>query len=672
MGDSNEAGDRRWPTLREAGVALLAAVLVLALTGVGVQRSHQLDRERRAIADEAALAQVAAGVGVDVERGLRGVASAAAEVPSVGLAAVSGPTATASIPGATAVGFIPVTGDLPPAAGPPILSAEDRAAPGMAAVLDRARDTGDAQMGVSIDLAVGLRTPLVAAVYAAGELPGGPRTSAERRARLSGWVVAPVDLGALAGLHAPKGAVATIDDVGSSYASPSGAAPTRLPDQVLAVAGRSLTVRAGARDAVGWTAPTLALAMAGSAVALGAAAAVLVVGRRGRAQRSVSLRRAGQVRLIGEVAPLVQQSLELAEVLPAVAVQLSDHFGLDGVALSTGSSRAGQTELFSIGVAPATHAKAALTPPTELMAGETLALALQRGGRSVALLQIVAGRTLDAADLESLRALSELVTAAMVNASLYASQQEALRRLHELDGLKTVFLGTASHELRTPATAIAGFASLLTASWDRFSDTQRRDFAGRIAANARSLSGVVQDLLDFSLLDHGNLVVAVEPVDLGALVESVVDRLGPVFSDHAIDCAVLVAPPVAGDTNGLERIVTNLLTNAVKFSPSASTISVSVVPADGGARLVVSDQGPGVPEAEREQVFTRFYRGSGDAVVQTRGVGIGLSLVAEFVARMHGEVTVDDAPGGGARFTVWLPAAANPADQQEDDDASTA
>jgi signal transduction histidine kinase len=116
-------------------------------------------------------------------------------------------------------------------------------------------------------------------------------------------------------------------------------------------------------------------------------------------------------------------------------------------------------------------------------------------------------------------------------------------------------------------------------------------------------------------------------------------------------------PLVAGDPAGIERITTNLLTNAVKFSPAGTTIRVAVRAAGSDGLLEVCDQGPGVPPEERERVFTRFYRGSGDAVLQTRGVGIGLSVVSEFVARMHGEVSVDDAPGGGARFRVRIPAA---------------
>jgi len=416
-------------------------------------------------------------------------------------------------------------------------------------------------------------------------------------------------------------------------------------------------VRAGNPGAASVTAPTIGLALVAILGAAVLAAAVVVTARRLRSLQRDSADREAQIRLIGDVAPLVQQSLDLAEVLPAVAVQLTDHFDLAGVALSTGTTGAGQVELFSVGRKPA-DAPVLLSPPGRLHAGETLSLGLQRGGRNVALLRLVAGRDLDAAELQSLRALTELVTAAVVNAALYASQQETLRRLRELDTLKTVFLGTASHELRTPATAIGGFASLLTDSWDRFGDEQRRDFVNRIGANARSLSAVVADLLDFSLLDKGTLAVSVEELDLGALVGSVVDRLSPLFGDHEITFDATPAPRIAGDVNGLERIVTNLLANAVKFSPSGTTVSVSVGPAgDGyGAQLVVSDQGPGIPLAERHQIFTRFFRGTGDAVTQTRGVGIGLSVVAEFVARLRGDVSVDEAPGGGARFTVRLPA----------------
>ena len=627
--------------------AIAVAAVVLAFVAVAVVSSDRMDRERRNSEAVEAEGIVAAGLGVDLERGLRGVTIAARNVAAQGPAAAGG-SPEAIAPGADDVGFVVTSGELPSAFGPEPLSSAERTDPEVAATLDRARDTGNALIGPEVERDGRPRSTLVAAAYAPSTRPGPPQTATDRRARVAGWVVATVDLEALAEEHAPTGAEVMVAD-------PGAAGELQAIGQVVEVAGHRFVVDETALADGPVHARTIAIGIVGALVAAAALLSVLASRRRHHAVVSSASQQAAQVRLIGEVAPLVQQSLELAEVLPSVAVQLSDHFGLAGVALSTGSSRAGQTELFSIGVVPDPTVKATLQPPPHLRTGETLNLALQRGGRSVALLQIVAGRPLDTSELESLRALSELVTAAMVNAALYASQQEALGRLRDLDALKTVFLGTASHELRTPATAIAGFAGLLTSSWDRFSDEQRRDFVDRIGANARSLSQVVQDLLDFSLLDRGTLALNLEPIDLASVVGGVLDRLAPAFGEHELDSELPAVGLVDADRNGLERIATNLLTNAVKFSPSGTTIGVTVRADGDHAVLEVRDQGPGVPAEERERVFTRFYRGSGDAVLATRGVGIGLSVVSEFVARMRGEVRVDDAPGGGARFTVRLP-----------------
>ena len=649
--------------LRSAAVA----GLVLALTAVAVSSHHEGDEARRAHEAEAVAGAVASGTGVDLGRGLREVVLAAADVSAIGLGAlVGGPDDFA--PGATDIGFEIGDPAVPPSPGEAPLTTTERADPAIAALLDRARDSGSPQLSGPVDRPGGERTLIVAAVYRGAEEPGPPVTAVDRRARLAGWVVAAVDLSALAASHAPEGTAVTVRDAGAGGADPGSGGTDE--QQEVRVADRVLLVAAETPDAGEVSTTTVLIGLAGALLAAAAGAYLMWARDRHRTARARADEAGAQVRLIGEIAPLVQQSLELSEVLPAVAVQLTDHFDLAGIRLSTGSSRAGQTELFSMGVAPDATQKPVLHPPAELAAGTTLRLALQRGGRSVALLQVVAGRDLDLAELESLRALSELVTAAMVNASLYASQQEALKRMRELDSLKTVFLGTASHELRTPATAIAGFAGLLTSSWDRFTDEQRRDFVERIGANARSLSTVVQDLLDFSLLDRGTLAVHLAPLDLGEVVGGVIDRLAGAFGDHEVEADLQPTRPIAGDQSGIERITTNLLTNAVKFSPEGTTIRVTVRQDGDDALLQVSDQGPGVPQDERERVFARFYRGAGDAVIQTRGVGIGLSVVSEFVARMDGTVQVDDAPGGGARFTVRIPAAA-PETLQEVADATT-
>lgn len=635
---------------RDFVVAVAVALVVLSLAGAGAQRSERLHHARHTIEDEQLLGGLTTAIALDLERARIAVAEAARNATA--------PTridpARASVPGADAVHFVAAASGMPaPSTSDPV-DVEDRA---IAALLDRARDSGEVLLGAPVEVAGSPRTPIVAAAYLRDPAVGRPVATVDRRARLTGWVLATVDLASLARAHLPDGAGATIRD-GTVVVSTSGAVDTGLPVQVVDVNGRHLEISAGTFDKPGWAWPTAALLLAGAVLAAVAAAAVVLVGARLRSLRHAEGQRSQQVQLIGEVAPLVQQSLELSEILPAVAVQLSDHFQLAGLSVATATGGAGHVEVFSVGQPPDTTVAPVLRPPEHLAAGATLALALQRGGRSVALLHLVAGCDLDKADLQSLRALTELVTASVVNASLYASQQTALHQLRELDALKTVFLGTASHELRTPATAITGFASLLSTSWDRFDEQQRRDFVDRIAANGRSLSAVVQDLLDFSLLDRGTVSVAIEPLDLADAVQAVVGRLAPMFSDHQIAFSADPTPLVAADANGLERIVTNLLTNAVKFSPPDTTVSVSVGPAgDGyGAQVVVSDQGPGIPPEERHQVFMRFYRGSSDSVVQTRGVGIGLSVVAELVARLRGDVLLDEAPGGGARFTVRLPA----------------
>ena len=651
---TGEAGDRPVRGV-DALVVVTLVVAVVALTVTAVRQIEHVDDERAVHDAEEIAGMVATGVAVDIGAGLQGVSQAARYALGAGPDAVAEPPGSIA-PGATAVGLVPATAEVATAWGPAVLSEEELEDPEVARVLDRARDKATPQLSAPVPMADGERALVVAAAYQRVAAPGPPTTPTEARQRLAGWVVGKVDLAAVAALHTPEDAAVTVED--SSTANLAAArADAGAQEQIIDIADRRFVVEVEVESGGGLSSAAILVAVLGVALAAGTATLLIVIRRRQRESERTAGARAAQVRLIGEVAPLVQQSLDLAEVLPSVAVQLSDHFALAGIALSTGSTRGAQTELFTLGVSPDSSVKPVLQPPARLVAGETLRLALQRGGRSVALLQVVAGRELDAEELESLRALSELITAALVNAQLYASQQEALARLRELDGLKTVFLGTASHELRTPATAIAGFAGLLTSSWERFTEEQRLDFVGRIAANARSLSTVVQDLLDFSLLDRGTLSVSLVPLDVGDVVSGVVDRLGPAFTEHELEHDIEPTPIVEGDRGGLERVTTNLLTNAVKFSPPGTTIRVSVRTVGAEVLIEVCDQGPGVPPEERERVFTRFYRGSGDAVLQTRGVGIGLSVVSEFVARMRGSVSVDDAPGGGARFTVRLPVA---------------
>ena len=124
--------------------------------------------------------------------------------------------------------------------------------------------------------------------------------------------------------------------------------------------------------------------------------------------------------------------------------------------------------------------------------------------------------------------------------------------------------------------------------------------------------------------------------------------------DHRVLAGLEPGVRVAGSKLAIERVVVNLVGNAAKYSPAGTTIRVRV---EGGttARLIVDDEGPGVPEEEREQIFSRFFRGKGDAVIRTRGAGLELAIVTEFAASMGGQVSIDSAPTGGTRFQVTYP-----------------
>jgi two-component system phosphate regulon sensor histidine kinase PhoR len=233
--------------------------------------------------------------------------------------------------------------------------------------------------------------------------------------------------------------------------------------------------------------------------------------------------------------------------------------------------------------------------------------------------------------------------------------EKAVARLHEVDRLKTVFLSTVSHELRTPLTSIAGFTSLLLDHADSIGEEERRDMLRRIERNSQVLLTIIEDLLELSTIERGSPRLHLGPVPLE---RAVADAVVPFAGAEHHDVRAEIAPDVVAvaDERALARILANLLANAVQYSPAGTTVTVSASAGGGRCTLLVDDQGPGIPLDERDLVFERFYRGSDPAVATTHGTGIGLSVVRSLAEAMDGSATVLDAPGGGARLAVSLPA----------------
>ena len=215
------------------------------------------------------------------------------------------------------------------------------------------------------------------------------------------------------------------------------------------------------------------------------------------------------------------------------------------------------------------------------------------------------------------------------------------------------FASDVSHELRSPLTTLAASLEVLEGRRTELPERSQRAL-DLMAADVKRFQHLVEDLLEISRYDAGAAELALEDVRLGELLEHAVPTPGL--------NGVLDIEPEAGrtvvraDKRRLERVVTNLLTNAERYGGGA--IRVGVTRADGVVRVEVDDAGPGVPEAERERIFERFARGAAAGRrTGSEGVGLGLSLVAEHVRLHGGRVWAEERPGGGARFVVELPAA---------------
>jgi PAS domain S-box-containing protein len=231
-----------------------------------------------------------------------------------------------------------------------------------------------------------------------------------------------------------------------------------------------------------------------------------------------------------------------------------------------------------------------------------------------------------------------------------ADAEGTAERLREADEIKNAFLRAVSHDLRGPLAAILGLAGTLERPDIALSDEDARDLASRIASNARKLDRIVADLLDLDRLERGLLTPTLAPTDVGAAVRELVASSDAVTGRRLdLDTAPLTIP---ADVVMVERIVDNLLRNAIRHTPGDSRIWVRVERLDGGALLTVEDDGPGVAPQDRERIFAAFSQGGGRGA--ETGVGVGLAVVARFAGLHGGRAWVEERPGGGASFRVFL------------------
>ena len=227
-------------------------------------------------------------------------------------------------------------------------------------------------------------------------------------------------------------------------------------------------------------------------------------------------------------------------------------------------------------------------------------------------------------------------------------------KINQSEKMKNEFISSVSHELRTPLTAINGWAETIMNGEVRDAGDVKKGM-GIIVSEARRLTNMVEELLEFSRIQDGRFTLSVEPMDIKAELEDAVYTYREFFRREGIelnhfDCDEEF-PPIAGDPERLRQVFCNLLDNAAKHGGSGKRIDTAIARDEDQVVITIRDYGPGIPAEELPHVKYKFYKGSSKA----RGSGIGLAVCDEIITRHEGTLDIDNAEGGGCIVTIHLP-----------------
>jgi len=234
--------------------------------------------------------------------------------------------------------------------------------------------------------------------------------------------------------------------------------------------------------------------------------------------------------------------------------------------------------------------------------------------------------------------------------------EEQNRKLRASERAKSELVSIVSHEVRTPLASVLGFTSLLL-NRDVDDETRRR-YLEIIDAQGRRLSALLDDFLDVQRLEEGRLELGSERVDMAALLAEQVQLFEAQSEAHRLELRLAETPlAVRGDSNRLAQVVGNLLSNAIKYSPEGGVVHIRGEHANSSVRVVVEDEGLGIPRAQQARIFTKFYRGEA-ATSGIAGSGLGLAFARAVVEAHGGKIGFTSAEGEGSTFYLELPRAA--------------
>jgi len=240
-----------------------------------------------------------------------------------------------------------------------------------------------------------------------------------------------------------------------------------------------------------------------------------------------------------------------------------------------------------------------------------------------------------------------------------SSQAEAARVASQSESLRNTLLASISHDLRTPLAVMAGAGSTLAQHGSSLDETTRQALALTIETRAREMSELISNVLDLTRFESGALALRRDWESVDDLAAVALERMQDRLAEHPVDLRLSdELPPVFVDASLVVQLLANLFDNFVKYTPSGSRATVTAVPEGALLRVIVDDDGPGLPAGDPARLFDKFQRGDGEGVIA--GVGLGLAI-CRAIARAHGgDISAVARPGGGARFELTLPTTGSP------------
>jgi len=269
--------------------------------------------------------------------------------------------------------------------------------------------------------------------------------------------------------------------------------------------------------------------------------------------------------------------------------------------------------------------------------------------------------------LEVLRVFAEHIAAVIDRAEMLERLGRRTRELEadneklaDLNRMKDVFLGTASHELKTPLTSVIAYAELLDDHDGRLSREQAREFVGRLRAEAQRLLSLIEDILDLSRLESGKLVMKPRTLDLSEVVRGAIETTRPLALKFGVPVESELTPGLPAlsvDEVKIRQVLVNLIVNAIKFSPRDVPVRLRTAQDGAYVRVEVNDRGPGIAPDTATHIFELFGQTVAEDSDSRGGLGIGLHLVKRITEMHGGHVGVNSRPGEGSTFWIRLPVA---------------